>query len=89
MPSEGITTEGLLWFQDLSVPDPYYIVPFIILFVNIANIEVLFFFLNNKFRKKIKIIIRSPLKKFLKEILVPTKIRQIIERSTVKSSGLV
>uniref|UniRef100_T2M9V7 Mitochondrial inner membrane protein COX18 n=1 Tax=Hydra vulgaris TaxID=6087 RepID=T2M9V7_HYDVU len=40
MPSEGITTEGLLWFQDLSVPDPFYIIPFIILFVNIANIEI-------------------------------------------------
>ena len=36
----GIETEGLLWFSNLSVSDPYYILPCILLLSNLTNIEV-------------------------------------------------
>ena len=40
VPAPGIETEGLLWFSNLSIADPYYILPCILLLSNLTNIEV-------------------------------------------------
>jgi len=40
LPSVGVETEGLLWFSDLSIADPYYILPGILLVTNLMNIEL-------------------------------------------------
>ena len=43
-PREGILTglapEGMLWFPDLTTPDPYYILPIMLAAANMTNIEV-------------------------------------------------
>jgi len=39
-PSAGVTTEGLFWCTNLSIADPYYILPAILLVSNFANIAV-------------------------------------------------
>ena len=36
----ALTTEGCLWFQDLTVSDPYYVLPIILVASNLCNIEV-------------------------------------------------
>ena len=35
-----LTTEGCLWFQDLTVPDPYHLLPVLLVATNLGNIEV-------------------------------------------------
>jgi inner membrane protein COX18 len=36
----ALTTEGCLWFQDLTVPDPCYVLPIILVASNLCNIEL-------------------------------------------------
>ena len=38
--TESLSTEGVLWFQDLTVSDPYYILPVLVAVTNLTNIEV-------------------------------------------------
>ena len=38
--SVSMASEGILWFQDLTVVDPYYILPVLVASVNLLNIEV-------------------------------------------------
>ena len=40
VPVESMKTEGLYWFTDLTVPDPYYILPFMACAAFIATLEV-------------------------------------------------
>lgn len=40
LPSTGVETEGLLWFSNLSVPDPYFAIPAVLLLTNLLNIEL-------------------------------------------------
>ena len=35
-----LSTEGCLWFQDLAIPDSYYILPVVLVATNLCNIEV-------------------------------------------------
>ena len=35
-----LTTEGCLWFHDLTVPDPYHLLPVLLVATNLGNIEV-------------------------------------------------
>lgn len=35
-----LSTEGCLWFQDLTLPDPYHVLPIILVASNLCNIEV-------------------------------------------------
>ena len=39
-PVESMKEGGVLWFTDLTMPDPFYILPFVSCFTFIANIEV-------------------------------------------------
>jgi len=43
-PPEGVLAslaqEGMLWFPDLTTPDPYYILPIVLAAANMMNIEV-------------------------------------------------
>lgn len=36
----GLATEGMLWFPDLTAPDPYCILPILLAATNLMNIEV-------------------------------------------------
>lgn len=36
----SFANEGLLWFQDLTLPDPYCVLPVVLAFSNLLNIEV-------------------------------------------------
>ena len=36
----ALASEGCLWFSDLTVPDPYYILPILLVGTNLCNIEV-------------------------------------------------
>lgn len=36
----GLGNEGTLWFLDLTLPDPYYILPVVLATTNLLNIEV-------------------------------------------------
>lgn len=38
---DSLSTGGVLWFSDLSLPDPLYILPVILSSSNLLNIEVL------------------------------------------------
>lgn len=40
LPAAGIETEGILWFSNLSLADPYYILPVMLLLTNLMNIEM-------------------------------------------------
>ncbi len=40
IPEEGMTTEGILWFQDLTVADPTLITPIAIGVLHFLNISV-------------------------------------------------
>ena len=37
--SATLSTEGTLWFSDLTLPDPYYILPCVLVVTNFLNIE--------------------------------------------------
>ena len=37
---QEFSTEGLLWIQDLTMADPYYILPVVLVVTNLLNIEV-------------------------------------------------
>jgi len=39
-PATGVEIEGLLWFSNLSVADPYYVLPCVLLLTNLINIEL-------------------------------------------------
>ena len=41
-PVTSLATEGVLWFTDLSKPDPYGILPVLLAITNLVNIEVSF-----------------------------------------------
>ena len=45
LPSEGVkaslASEGYLWFADLTLPDPYFLLPVILAATNLCNIEVI------------------------------------------------
>ena len=36
----SFVSEGLLWFHDLTLPDPYFVLPVILALSNLLNIEV-------------------------------------------------
>ena len=36
----SFASEGLLWFHDLTLPDPYFVLPVILAVTNLLNIEV-------------------------------------------------
>lgn len=36
----SLASEGVLWFQDLTLPDPYFILPVVLALTNFLNIEV-------------------------------------------------
>ena len=36
----GLAAEGMLWFPDLTAPDPYCILPILLAATNLMNIEV-------------------------------------------------
>lgn len=36
----SLASEGILWFKDLAVVDPYYILPVLVATANLLNIEV-------------------------------------------------
>lgn len=36
----ALSQEGCLWFPDLTLPDPYFILPIILVATNLCNIEV-------------------------------------------------
>jgi membrane protein insertase Oxa1/YidC/SpoIIIJ len=36
----SFASEGALWFQNLTLPDPYYVLPVILVCTNLLNIEV-------------------------------------------------
>ncbi len=38
----SLATEGTLWFKDLTLTDPYYILPCLLVITNFLNIEVFF-----------------------------------------------
>ena len=38
--SATLSTEGTLWFRDLTLTDPYYILPCVLVITNFLNIEV-------------------------------------------------
>ena len=40
LPVESLKTGGYLWFQDLTVFDPYFILPVICSFSMLASVEV-------------------------------------------------
>lgn len=40
VPIESMKTGGLLWFTDLTVPDPYYVLPLLSCLSFMATIEV-------------------------------------------------
>ena len=41
LPVESFKTGGYLWFQDLTLYDPYFVLPFICSFSMLASIEVI------------------------------------------------
>jgi YidC/Oxa1 family membrane protein insertase len=40
LPVESMTRGGILWFVDLTVPDPYYVLPLLTCATMLATIEV-------------------------------------------------
>jgi YidC/Oxa1 family membrane protein insertase len=40
LPVESMTQGGILWFVDLTVPDPYYLLPLLTSATMLATIEV-------------------------------------------------
>ena len=40
LPCPEIASEGVLWFTNLTIPDPTLILPFTIGILNLTNIEV-------------------------------------------------
>ena len=36
----ALSSEGCLWFQDLTIPDPYHVLPVLLVASNLGNIEV-------------------------------------------------
>jgi len=42
LPVESLTTGGILWFTDLTVPDPYYALPLMTMASLLATLEVWF-----------------------------------------------
>lgn len=36
----SFASEGALWFQNLTLPDPYYVLPVVLVCTNLLNIEV-------------------------------------------------
>ena len=38
--AESFAVEGILWFQDLTLPDPYSVLPIVLAITNLLNIEV-------------------------------------------------
>lgn len=36
----SLSTEGVMWFSDLTTPDPLYILPVLLMVSNLVNIEV-------------------------------------------------
>ena len=38
--AQSMSVEGLLWFQDLTAADPYYVLPVLVALTNLMNIEV-------------------------------------------------
>ena len=43
----SLASEGALWFHNLILPDPYYILPFILAASNLLNIEVCVYYKSN------------------------------------------
>lgn len=39
----SLATEGTLWFKDLTLTDPYFILPCVLVITNFLNIEVIIF----------------------------------------------
>lgn len=50
LPVESMQTGGMLWFQDLTVADPYYLLPVIITGTLYLIIEVIFLYLTINFK---------------------------------------
>ena len=36
----SLASEGVLWFHNLTLPDPYFVLPVILVVSNLLNIEV-------------------------------------------------
>lgn len=42
LPVQSLQNGGIMWFTDLTVPDPLYVLPFITMSTLLATIEVVF-----------------------------------------------